>query len=129
MVLFELPDELVGDVLSGYIQLVDGVWHGVTLKYWHCVTDSLTTFNNHASCLTGRKQRKYRGIHDCQGFNSEVLEHDLGHLLFVFLGVKRGICEQHVDILWVQVKLVKYVFPQMHHVVEVFDNAPSDGEV
>ncbi|BAT18306.1 Os12g0640950, partial [Oryza sativa Japonica Group] len=65
---------------------------------------------------------------DVHGGGVEGLEHDLGHLLAVGLGVEGGLRQQHRVLLGGNAELVvEGVVPYLLHVVPVVDDAVLDG--
>ena len=57
------------------------------------------------------------------GGNIEGLEHDLGHLFSVDLGVKRGLSQENWVLIWGDSKLyVESVVPDLLHIIPVLDD-------
>merc|ERR1712187_376310 len=86
----EDPHQVVGQLTASQVQTDDGVGKGVTLVDGDAVGDTVTGVHDD----TGGTARGVQGEHsldgDVHGGHVEGLEHDLGHLLPVGLGVEGG---------------------------------------
>ena len=98
--------EVVGQVTAGQIQTEDGVGKGVSLVDGHSVGDTITRVEHD----TGGTSRGVQGQHSLDGhihgWGVEGLEHDLGHLLTVGLGIEGSLSQQHRVLLWGHTQLI-----------------------
>ena len=92
------------------------------------VRDAIAGVEHDAGGATGGVQRQHGLDGHVHGGSVERLEHDLGHLLTVGLGVERSLSQQHRVLLGRHTQLVvEGVVPDLLHVVPVGDNAVLDG--
>merc|ERR1719492_651081 len=109
---------VVREVTAGKIQTEDGVGKGITFVDWHGVGDTITGVHDN----TGGTARGVQGQHglngDVHGRGGESLEHDLGHLFPVGLGVERGLSEKNGVLFGCNSQLVvEGVVPDLFHVI------------
>lgn len=52
IVLLQLSYQLVSDILTCKVELVDSMRHSIALKHWDCIGNTLTTLNDHSSGFT-----------------------------------------------------------------------------
>ena len=120
--------QVVRQVAPGEVKAVDGVGQGVALVDGHGVRDAVTAVEHDTGGATGGVQREDRLDGDVHGGDVEGLEHDLGHLLAVRLGVEGRLGEQHGVLLGGDAKLVvEGVVPDLLHVVPVGHDTVLDG--
>ena len=98
--------EVVCQVTTSQVQTEDGMGEGITFIDGHSVGDTITRVKHD----TGGTSRGIQGEHgldgDVHGRGVEGLEHDLGHLLTVGLGVKGSLSQQHRVLLRGDTKLI-----------------------
>ena len=98
--------EVVGQVTSSQVQTEDGVGEGITLVDGHGVGDTVTRVEHDTSGTTRGVQREHGLDGNVHSWGVEGLEHDLGHLLPVGLGVEWGLGQQHWVLLGGHTQLV-----------------------
>ena len=100
----------------------------VTLVDGHNVGDTITRVQHDTGGTTGGVQGQHGLDGDVEGGGVEGLEHDLGHLLTVGLGVEGSLSEQDGVLLGGNTQLVvEGVMPDLLHVVPVGDDTVLDG--
>ena len=124
----QVLDEQIREVTTGKVETEDSVWERETLVDGHCVRDTITGVEDDTRCTTGGVQRQDGLDSDVERWRVEGLEHDLGHLFTVGLGVKGGLREKDRVLLWCNTELVvEGVMPDLLHVIPVSDNTVLDG--
>ena len=86
--------EVVGQVSAGQVQSVDGVGQGVAFIDGNCVGDTVTGVHHDTGGTAGGVQGEHGLDGDVHGGGAEGLEHDLGHLLPVALGVEGSLSQE-----------------------------------
>jgi hypothetical protein len=120
--------QVVGELTASQIQTEDGVGQGVALIDGDGVGDTVTGIHNDTGGTAGGVQGQHGLDGDIHGRHVEGLEHDLGHLLPVGLGVEGGLGEQDGLLLGGHAELVvEGVMPDLLHVVPVGDDAVLHG--
>jgi len=116
--------QVVGEVAAGQVGAADGVRQRVALVDGHGVRDAVARVQHDAGGAAGRVQREDGLDGDVGGRRVEGLEHDLGHLFAVGLGVQRRFGQQDGVVLGRHPQLVvEGVVPDLFHVVPVGDDA------
>ena len=89
---------------------------------------TITRFDDDTSGTTGRVQGE-NGLHrNVHGGNIEGLEHDLGHLLSVILGVVGGLSKEDGVVIWGDSELdVEGVVPDLLHIIPLLDDTVLNG--
>ncbi|KFP04569.1 hypothetical protein N300_09866, partial [Calypte anna] len=104
------------------------VGQGVPLVDGHGVGDAVPRVHDDASGATGGVEGQHGLDGHVHGRGVEGLEHDLGHLLPVGLGVEGSLSQQDGVLLRGHPQLVvEGVVPDLLHVVPVGDDAVLDG--
>ena len=88
-------EHVVRQVTATKVLMDNSMGYGVSLVNGYSIADTMTNMKHKTSCTSRSKQRAHRlgdGIH---GWYFEGLEHDLGRLLPVDLGVERGFAQQN----------------------------------
>merc|ERR1719222_870771 len=80
--------QVVGEVTASKVESKDGVGKGVTFINGNCVGDTVAGIEDDASGTARGIQGEHGLDGDVHGRGVESLEHDLGHLLSVGLGVE-----------------------------------------
>jgi len=92
------------------------------------VGDTIAGIQDDTGGTTGSVQRKDSLNGDVHGRCVEGLEHDLGHLLPVGLGVEGGLSQEDGVFLGCDTELVvEGMMPNLLHVVPVGDDSVLDG--
>lgn len=121
-------DEVLGKIAAGKIQSEDGVRESETLVDGDSVGNTITGVENNTSSTTGGVEGEDCLDGNVEGGSVEGLEHDLGHLFTVSLGVQRSLSEKDGVLLRCDTKLVvESMMPDLLHVVPVGDNTVLDG--
>merc|ERR1711881_13701 len=120
--------QVVGELTASQVQTDDGVGEGVTLVDGHAVGDTVAGVHHDTGGTAGGVQGEHGLDGDVHGGHVEGLEHDLGHLLPVGLGVEGGLGEENGLLLGGHTQLVvEGVVPDLLHVVPVGDDAVLHG--
>ena len=120
--------QVVGQVAAGEVEAEDGVGKRVALVDGHGVGHTVARVQHDAGGTAGGVQGEHGLDGDVHGRGVEGLEHDLGHLLAVGLGVEGGLGEQDGVLLGGDAELVvEGVVPDLLHVVPVGHDAVLDG--
>ena len=124
----EVLDQELREVTAGQIDTEDGVRERETLVDRDGVGDTVTRVKHDTGCTTGRVQREHGLDSDVECGCVECLEHDLGHLLAIGLGVKRGLGEKDGVLFRCDTEfVVEGVVPDLLHVVPVSDDTVLNG--
>ncbi len=86
--------EVVSQVASSQIETEDGVGKGISFIDGYGVGDTITRVQHDTSGASGGIKGQHGLDGNVHGGGVEGLEHDLGHLLSVGLGVQRGLSQQ-----------------------------------
>ena len=86
--------EVIGQVTSSQVQTEDGVGESVSLVDGDSVGDTITRVEHDTGGTSRGIQRQHSLDGNVHGGGVEGLEHDLGHLLTVGLGVEGGLSQQ-----------------------------------
>jgi len=120
--------EVVGQVTTSKVETKDGVGEGVTFVDGDGVGDTVTGVHDDTGGTTGGVQGQDGLDGDVEGRGVEGLEHDLGHLLTIGLGVEWGLGEKDGVLLGGNTQfVVEGVVPDLLHVVPVGDDSVLDG--
>ena len=120
--------EVVSKISAGKIKSHDSVGKSVTFVDGDVVGNTVTSVEDN----TGGSARGVEGEDsldaDVHGGDIECLEHDLGHLLSVGLGVEGSLSEEGGVLFWGNSELVvEGVVPNLLHIVPVGDDTVLDG--
>merc|ERR1712242_292018 len=120
--------QMVSEVTASQVETENGVGESVTLVDGDTVGDTVTGVHDD----TGGTARGVQGEHgldgDVHGGHVEGLEHDLGHLLTVSLGVEGSLGQEDGLLLGGNTELVvEGVVPDLLHVVPVGDDSVLNG--
>ena len=126
--LSQVLDQVVGKITTSKIETEDGMGEGETFVDGDCVGDTVTRIQDDTGGTT-------RSVEGQDGLNCDVesrgvksLEHDLGHLFTVGLGVEGGLSEQYGVLLGSNTKFViEGVMPDLLHVIPIGDDTVLDG--
>merc|ERR1719166_740657 len=120
--------EVVGQLTASQVKTDDGVGESVTLVDGDTVGDTVTGVHDDTGGTAGGVQGEHGLDGDVHGGHVEGLEHDLGHLLPVGLGVEGGLSQEDGLLLGGDAELVvEGVVPDLLHVVPVGDDSVLDG--
>merc|ERR1719352_1435658 len=120
--------QVVGKLTASQVEPEDGVGKSVTLVDGDGVGDAVTGVHHNAGGTAGGIQGEHSLDGDVHGGRVEGLEHDLGHLLPVGLGVEGGLSQEDGLLLGGNAELVvEGVMPDLLHVVPVGDDSMLNG--
>jgi len=120
--------EVVSKISTGQVHTGNGVGKGVTFIDWDVVGDTISGVEDD----TGGSARGVEGEDsldaDVHSWVVESLEHDLGHLLTVSLGVQWGLSEEGWVLFWGNTHFVhEGVMPDLFHIIPVGDDTVFNG--
>jgi hypothetical protein len=120
--------EVISQITSSEIETEDGVGKSITLIDGDSVGNSISRVHDDTSG-TARGIERQDGLDgNIHGGGVEGLEHDLGHLLAVSLGVEGSLSQQDGVLLRGNAELVvEGVMPDLLHIVPVGDNTVLNG--
>merc|ERR1712178_74095 len=120
--------QVVGKLTASQVQTNDGVGESVTLVDGDTVGDTVTGVHDDTSGTAGGVQGEHSLDGDVHGGHVEGLEHDLGHLLPVGLGVEGSLSQEDGLLLGGDTELVvEGVVPDLLHVIPVGDDSVLNG--
>merc|ERR1712130_596379 len=116
--------QVVGELTASQVKTDDGVGESVTLVDGDTVGDTVTGVHDDTGGTAGGVQGEHGLDGDVHGGHVEGLEHDLGHLLPVGLGVKGSLSQEDGLLLGGNAELVvEGVVPDLLHVIPVGDDS------
>merc|ERR1712110_1276426 len=120
--------QVVSKVTAGKVEPKDGVGKSVAFIDGNSVGDAVTGVKDNASGTAGGIQGEHSLDGDIHGGGVEGLEHDLGHLFPVGLGVQGGLGKKDWVLLGGNSQLiVEGVVPDLLHVIPVGHDAVLNG--
>merc|ERR1712095_90912 len=115
--------EVVGQLTASQVQTEDGVGEGITFIDGDSVGDTITRVHDNTGGTTRGVQGEDSLDSDIHGGHVEGLEHDLGHLFSVGLGVEGSLSEEDGLFLRGNTEfIVEGVMPDLLHVIPVGDD-------
>merc|ERR1719204_2655808 len=120
--------QVVGELTSSKVKTDDGVWESITLIDGDTVGDTVTGVHDNTSGTARGIEGKDSLDGNVHGGHVEGLEHDLGHLLTVSLGVEGSLSQEDRLLLWGNTEfIVEGVVPDLLHVIPVGDDSVLNG--
>merc|ERR1712227_1100463 len=120
--------QVVGELTSSKVKTDDGVGESITLVDGDTVGNTITGVHDNTSGTSGSVQGEDSLDGDVHGGHVEGLEHDLGHLLTVGLGVEGSLSQEDGLFLGGNTELVvEGVMPDLLHVIPVGDDSVLNG--
>merc|ERR1719400_266092 len=120
--------QVVGELTASQVKTDNGVGKSVTLVDGDTVGDTVAGIHDDTGGTAGGVQGEHSLDGNVHGGHVEGLEHDLGHLLPVGLGVEGGLGQEDGLLLGGNAELVvEGVVPDLLHVVPVGDDSVLDG--
>merc|ERR1712044_37433 len=120
--------EVVGELTTSKVKTDNGVGESITLVDGDTVGDTVTGVHDDTGGTSGGVQGEDSLDGDVHGGHVEGLEHDLGHLLTVGLGVEGSLSQEDRLLLWGNSELVvEGVVPDLLHVIPVGDDSVLNG--
>jgi len=115
--------EVVSKISTGQVHTGNGVGKGVTFIDWDVVGDTITRVDNNTGGSARGVQAENSLDADVHGWVVEGLEHDLGHLFTVSLGVQWGLSEEDWVVFWGNAHFVhEAMLPYFFHIIPVGDD-------
>merc|ERR1712113_467335 len=115
--------EMVGELTASQVQTDDGVGEGITFIDGDGVGDTVTGVHDNTGGTARGVQREDSLDGNVHGGHVEGLEHDLGHLLPVGLGVEGSLSQEDGLLLRGNTELVvEGVMPDLLHIIPVGDD-------
>merc|ERR1711971_37176 len=116
--------EVVGELTASKIQTEDGVGESVTFIDGDAVRDTISGVHDETGGTSGSVEGEDSLDGDVHGGHVEGLEHDLGHLLTVSLGVEGSLSEEDGLLLRGNTELVvEGGMPDLLHIIPVGDDS------
>merc|ERR1719330_564657 len=120
--------EVVGELTASKIQTEDGVGESITFIDGDAVGDTISGVHDETGGTSGSVEGEDSLDGDVHGGHVEGLEHDLGHLLTVSLGVEGSLSEEDGLLLRGNTELVvEGVMPDLLHIIPVGDDSVLNG--
>merc|ERR1712152_5270 len=120
--------QVVGEFTASEVKTEDGVGEGITFIDGDGVGDTIAGVHDDTGGTTGGVQGEDSLDGDVHGGHVEGLEHDLGHLLTVSLGVEGSLSEEDGLFLGGNTELiVEGVVPDLLHIIPVGDDTVLNG--
>merc|ERR1740122_696438 len=120
--------EVVGELTASKIKTEDGVGESITFIDGDAVGDTVSRVHDETGGTSGSVEGEDSLDGDVHGGHVEGLEHDLGHLLTVSLGVEGSLSEEDGLFLRGNTELiVEGVVPDLLHIIPVGDDSVLDG--
>merc|ERR1712217_166401 len=115
--------EVVGELTSSKIKTDNSMGEGITFIDWDTVGDTISRVHDNTSGTARGIEGEDSLDGNIHGGNVEGLEHDLGHLLTVGLGVEGSLSQEDGLLLRSNTELiVEGVVPDLLHVIPVGDD-------
>merc|ERR1712102_120166 len=120
--------EIVGELTSGKVKTDDGGGEGITFIDGDTVGDTISRVHDDTSGTSGSIEGEDSLDGNIHSGHVEGLEHDLGHLLTVSLGVEGSLSEEDGLFLRGNTELVvEGVVPDLLHIIPVGDDSVLNG--
>merc|ERR1719292_2130 len=120
--------EVVGELTSSKIKTDNSMGEGITFIDWDTVGDTISRVHDNTSGTARGIEGEDSLDGNIHGGHVEGLEHDLGHLLTVSLGVEGSLSEEDGLFLRGNTELiVESVVPDLLHVIPVGDDSVLNG--
>merc|ERR1740122_837204 len=120
--------EVVGELTASKIQTEDGVGESITFIDGDAVGDTVSRVHDETGGTSGSVEGEDSLDGDVHGGHVEGLEHDLGHLLTVSLGVEGSLSQEDGLFLRGNTELiVEGVVPDLLHIIPVGDDSVLNG--
>merc|ERR1711975_203594 len=120
--------QVVGEFTASEVKTEDGVGEGITFIDGDGVGDTIAGVHDDTGGTTGGVKGEDSLDGDVHGGHVEGLEHDLGHLLTVSLGVEGSLSQEDRLFLGGNTELVvEGVVPDLLHIIPVGDDAVLNG--
>lgn len=121
-------DDVVGEITAGQVEAEDRMRQGIALVDGDGVGDAIARVKDDTGGASGRVEGQNGLNGDVESWGVEGLEHDLGHLLAVGLGVQRSLGQEDGVLLGGDTQfVVEGVMPNLFHVIPVGDNTVLNG--
>merc|ERR1719471_2001247 len=120
--------QVVGELTSSKVKTDNCVWESITLIHGNTVGDTVTGVHDNTGGTSGGVEGEDSLDGNIHGGHVEGLEHDLGHLLTVSLGVEGSLSKEDGLLLWGNTEfIVEGVMPDLLHIIPVGDDSVFNG--
>merc|ERR1719233_2704855 len=120
--------EVVGELTTSQVKTDNSMGEGITFIDWDTVGDTISRVHDNTSGTTRGIEGEDSLDGNIHGGHVEGLEHDLGHLLTVGLGVEGSLSKEDGLFLRGNTELiVEGVVPDLLHVIPVGDDSVLNG--
>merc|ERR1740119_65745 len=120
--------QVVGEFTSSKIKTDNGMGESITFIDWDTVGDTISRVHDDTGGTAGSIEGEDSLDGDIHGGHVEGLEHDLGHLLTVSLGVEGSLSQEDGLFLRGNTELiVEGVVPDLLHIIPVGDDSVLNG--
>merc|ERR1719290_163617 len=120
--------EVVGELTASKIKTNNSMGEGITFIDWDSVRDTISRVHDNASGTARGIEGEDSLDGNIHSRHVEGLEHDLGHLLTVSLGVEGSLSKEDGLLLRGNTELiVEGVVPDLLHVIPVGDDSVLNG--
>merc|ERR1711884_72742 len=120
--------QVVGEFTSSEVKTEDGVGESITFIDGDSVGNTITRVHNNTGGTTRGVQGEHSLDGNVHGGHVEGLEHDLGHLLTVSLGVEGSLSQEDRLLLRGNTEfIVEGVMPDLLHIIPVGDDTVLNG--
>merc|ERR1719266_256973 len=120
--------QVVGELTSSKIKTDNSMGKGITFIDWDTVGDTISRVHDNTSGTARGIEGEDSLDGNIHGGHVEGLEHDLGHLLTVSLGVEGSLSEEDGLLLGCNTKfIVEGVMPDLLHIIPVGDDSMLNG--
>ena len=124
----QILDQVFGKITTGKVETENSMGKSETFVDGNSVGDTITRIQDDTSGSTGGVERQDGLDSDVESGSVKGLEHDLGHLFTVSLGVEGSLSEQDRMLFGSDTKfIVEGVVPDLFHVIPIGDNTVLDG--
>merc|ERR1712042_204426 len=120
--------QVVGELTTSKIKTNNSMGEGITFIDWDTMRDTISRVHDNTSSATRSIKGEDSLDGNIHGGHVEGLEHDLGHLLTVSLGVKGSLSKKDGLLLRGNTEfIVEGVVPDLLHVIPVGDDSMLNG--
>merc|ERR1719230_421176 len=120
--------QVVGELASSKVKTDNGMGKGITFIDWDTMGDTISRVHDNTSGTARGVEGEDSLDGNIHGGHVEGVEHDLGHLLTVSLGVEGSLSEEDGLLLWGNTEfIVEDVVPDLLHVIPVGDDSVLNG--
>merc|ERR1712223_872342 len=120
--------QVVGELTASKVKTNNSMGEGITFIDWDTVRDTISRVHNNTSGTARGIEGEDSLDGNIHGGHVEGLEHYLGHLLTVSLGVEGSLSKEDRLLLWGNTEfIVEGVMPDLLHIIPVGDDTVFNG--